>query len=123
MWLTRGPLLVLAEPTFRGFFVGRAVSLLGDGMVGVALSFAVLDLTRSPADLGDVLAARSVPRGGAGLFRGGGRPPRAPPPPPPPPPVWSACVCGALGSRPAPRAPPPPNHHPPPPRHGAGGQD
>ena len=60
MRLTRGPLSVLAEPNFRRFFVGHAVSLLGDGMVGVALSFAVLDLTRSPADLGDVLAARSL---------------------------------------------------------------
>jgi MFS family permease len=51
---------VLAEPNFRRFFVGHAISLLGDGMVGVALSFAVLDLTKSPADLGYVMSARSV---------------------------------------------------------------
>jgi MFS family permease len=70
MRLTRGSLSVLAEPNFRRFFVGHAVSLLGDGMVGVALSFAVLDLTRSPADLGDVLAARSVPMVAVLLFGG-----------------------------------------------------
>jgi MFS family permease len=54
-------LAVLSERNFRRFFVGQSASLLGDGMVGVALAFAVLDLTRSPADLGYVLAARSIP--------------------------------------------------------------
>ena len=39
----------------------RRVSLLGDGMVGVALAFAVLELTGSASDLGIVLAARTVP--------------------------------------------------------------
>ena len=52
---------VLEERNFRQFFVGQSTSLLGDGMVGVALAFAVLDLTGSPADLGYVLAARSIP--------------------------------------------------------------
>jgi MFS family permease len=51
----------LQERQFRLFFIGQTTSLLGDGMVGVALSFAVLDLTGSVADLGFVLAARSVP--------------------------------------------------------------
>jgi MFS family permease len=46
---------------FRLLFVGQAVSLLGDGMLGVALAFAILDLTGSASDLGFVLAARSVP--------------------------------------------------------------
>ncbi|MEA2358225.1 MAG: hypothetical protein QOI62_1485 [Solirubrobacteraceae bacterium] len=36
------------------------VSLLGDGIVPVALAFAVLDLTGSASDLGIVLAARMV---------------------------------------------------------------
>ncbi|WP_242905008.1 MFS transporter [Actinomadura terrae] len=52
---------VLAHRDLRRFLTGQAASLLGDGMVGVALAFAVLDLTGSAADLGLVLAARSVP--------------------------------------------------------------
>ena len=51
----------LRERPFRLLFLGQAVSLLGDGMVGVALAFAVLDLTGSATDLGIVLAARTVP--------------------------------------------------------------
>jgi len=55
------PLGALRERGFRLFFVGQTTSLLGDGMVGVALSFAVLDLTGSVSDLGYVLAARALP--------------------------------------------------------------
>jgi MFS family permease len=51
----------LRHRDFRLLFVGQAVSLLGDGMLGVALAFAILDLTGSASDLGYVLAARSVP--------------------------------------------------------------
>ena len=51
----------LRERPFRLLFLGQAVSLLGDGMVGVALAFAVLELTGSATDLGIVLAARTVP--------------------------------------------------------------
>jgi MFS family permease len=51
----------LGEREYRLFFLGQTTSLLGDGMVGVALSFAVLDLTGSVADLGYVLAAASLP--------------------------------------------------------------
>lgn len=51
---------LLKERNFRLFFIGQSTSLLGDGMISVALAFAVLDLTGSPADLGFVLAARSV---------------------------------------------------------------
>src|SRR5919202_5914480 len=51
----------LRERNFRRFFIGHATSLLGTGMVGVALSFAVLDLTGSVADLGLVLAAQTIP--------------------------------------------------------------
>src|SRR5919202_6942705 len=51
----------LRERNFRRFFIGHATSLLGTGMVGVALSFAVLDLTGSVSDLGLVLAAQTVP--------------------------------------------------------------
>ncbi|MFI9384661.1 MFS transporter [Kutzneria sp. NPDC052558] len=46
---------------FRLFFATYTGSLLGTGMASVALSFAVLGSTGSPADLGYVLAARIVP--------------------------------------------------------------
>jgi MFS family permease len=39
---------------------GRTVSFLGNGMAPIALAFAVLDLSGSPADLGLVMAARAV---------------------------------------------------------------
>jgi predicted MFS family arabinose efflux permease len=54
-------LQVLREREYRLFFLGQAVSLLGDGMVNVALAFAVLDLTGSASELGLVLAARMLP--------------------------------------------------------------
>ena len=43
-------------------FLGRVVSFLGSGMAPIALAFAVLELTGSKADLGLVLAARSLPQ-------------------------------------------------------------
>src|SRR5579884_4040046 len=56
-WPARGP---FQERDFRLFLVGQAISLLGSGMVSVALAFAVLDLTGSVADLGFVLGAETV---------------------------------------------------------------
>src|SRR5712691_10641160 len=56
-----GRLAVLREREFRLLFLGQTASLLGDGVVPGALSFAVLNLTGSVADLGFVLAARSAP--------------------------------------------------------------
>jgi MFS family permease len=41
-------------------FFGRTISLVGDGIAAVAIAFAVLDLTGSAADLGIVLAGRSL---------------------------------------------------------------
>src|SRR6476469_5727615 len=46
---------------FRALFAAHVVSVLGDGLVGVALAFAVLELTGSAADLGLVMLARLVP--------------------------------------------------------------
>jgi MFS family permease len=54
-------LAALRERPFRLLFMGQAASLLGDGMVSVALAFAVLGLTGSATDLGIVLAARTIP--------------------------------------------------------------
>jgi hypothetical protein len=50
---------VLRERPFRLVFGAQVVSLVGDGILPVALAFAVLDLTGSATDLGLVLAART----------------------------------------------------------------
>jgi MFS family permease len=52
---------VLDEPEFRRLYFARAFSQLGDGLLPVALAFAVLEVDPSPSALGFVLAARSVP--------------------------------------------------------------
>jgi MFS family permease len=51
----------LRERQFRLLFTGQIVSLFGDALTGVALAFAVLDLTGSATDLGYVFAAKTVP--------------------------------------------------------------
>ena len=61
---------VLRLRDFRLAFGASLASLLGDGMVPVALSFAVLDLTGSATDLGLVLAARSAALVGSLLIGG-----------------------------------------------------
>jgi len=57
--LRTGP---LGERSFRLLFLGRTTSNVGNAFATVALAFAVLDLTGSKADLGYVLAARSLPQ-------------------------------------------------------------
>ena len=52
---------VLRLRNFRNLFIGEAVSLLGDGLFPVALTFGVLDLHDSGTDVGLVLAAFSLP--------------------------------------------------------------
>ena len=52
---------VLRYREFRLLFGGQLVSLFGDGLFAVALSFAVLDETGSKSGLGIVLAAGSLP--------------------------------------------------------------
>jgi hypothetical protein len=61
---------VLGLRDFRLVFGAALVSLLGDGMVPVALTFAVLDLTGSATDLGLVLAARTLALVGSLLIGG-----------------------------------------------------
>lgn len=56
-WL--GP---LSERTFLFLFAGRTISMLGSTVAPVALAFAVVGLTGSPADLGLVLAASFLPQ-------------------------------------------------------------
>jgi MFS family permease len=57
--LRSGP---LGERPFRLLFLGRTTSFIGNAFANVALAFAVLELTGSKADLGYVLAARSLPQ-------------------------------------------------------------
>ena len=57
---TSGRLAVLRLHDLRFVFCSTLVSSLGDGIVGVALAFAVLDLTGSATDLGIVMAARMI---------------------------------------------------------------
>jgi MFS family permease len=54
----RGP---FGQREFRLLFLGRTTSFAGTAFANVALAFAVLELTGSKADLGYVLAARSLP--------------------------------------------------------------
>jgi MFS family permease len=51
-------------------FSASLVSQFGDGVINVALAFAVLDLTGSASDLGIVIAARTVAQVSALLFGG-----------------------------------------------------
>lgn len=59
--MRRSPAMsALRERNFRLLFIGQSVSALGNALVPVALAFAILDLTRSPADLGYVLGAEAA---------------------------------------------------------------
>jgi MFS family permease len=60
----RSPLsqLSVLSPPFRGFFLGRLVSLLGSAMTPVALAFAVLNASGRPGDLGIILACQIIPQ-------------------------------------------------------------
>jgi MFS family permease len=51
---------VLRERDLRLVFSASAISDLGDGVVTVAVTFAVLDLTHSATDIGIVLACRTI---------------------------------------------------------------
>ena len=53
--------MLLGEREFRLLFGAQAVSLLGDGMVRVALAFAVLEAGGSASDVGMVFAIQLVP--------------------------------------------------------------
>ncbi|MFE1317536.1 MFS transporter [Kitasatospora phosalacinea] len=62
---------LLHHPAFRRFLLGRAVSQLGSATAPVALAFAVLDASAGrAADLGTVLAVRTVPLLGLMLIGG-----------------------------------------------------
>lgn len=55
-----GRLGALAERNYRLFFSSTTISALGDGVAQIALVFAVLDISSSPASIGIVLAARQA---------------------------------------------------------------
>jgi MFS family permease len=61
--VTRGdPPTILADRSFRRYFVGQTLSGFGSALSSVALAFAVLSLSSSPSALGLVLAASKVPQ-------------------------------------------------------------
>jgi Major Facilitator Superfamily len=53
--------VIRANRDFRLLFGSQAVSLLGDGMINVALAFAVLEVSGSASAVGLVFAARTLP--------------------------------------------------------------
>ncbi len=61
---------VLRLRDFRRVFLAQSVSVFGDGITPVALTFAVLGLTGSGTDLGLVLAAQSLPLAALALVGG-----------------------------------------------------
>ncbi|MBF4578181.1 MFS transporter [Frigoribacterium sp. VKM Ac-2530] len=63
----RGP---PAHRAFRWLLAARTTSILGNAVAPIAVAFAVLDLTGSAADLGLVVAARSVANVAVLLFGG-----------------------------------------------------
>ena len=66
----RRRLAVLRGRDFRRVFLAQSVSVVGDGITPVALTFAVLGLTGSGTDLGVVLAAQSLPLAALALVGG-----------------------------------------------------
>jgi MFS family permease len=63
-------LALLAHRRFAYFFTGRTISTIGSSMAGIALTFAVLDLSDSASALGLVLAAHTIPMVGFMLVGG-----------------------------------------------------
>lgn len=55
---------------FRLLWSGTVLSLVGDGLAGIALTWLALQLTGSPLATGGVLAASAIPRGALGILGG-----------------------------------------------------
>ena len=65
-----GPREALRHRAFVALVAGRTISVLGNALASIAITFAVLDLTGSATDLGLVLAARTLPQALFLLFGG-----------------------------------------------------
>ncbi len=57
----RSTLRVLRHPGLLRFLTGRVLSLLGSSMAPLAISFAILDHSGTATQVGEVLAAQSIP--------------------------------------------------------------
>ena len=68
--VSAGRLGLLRIRAFRNVFLAQSISVFGDGITPVALTFAVLGLTGSGTDLGLVLAAQSLPLAALALVGG-----------------------------------------------------
>lgn len=60
----------LQERQFRLLWLGRTTSAIGDGLIGVALAFAVIHETGSAADLGVVMTCFTLGRAGLVVVAG-----------------------------------------------------
>ena len=65
-----GRFALLKLRDYRNVFIAQSISVFGDGITPIALTFAVLDLTGSGTDLGLVLAAQSLPLAALALVGG-----------------------------------------------------
>jgi len=66
----RSTLRVLRHPGLLRFLTGRVMSLLGSSMAPLAIAFAILDHSGTATQVGEVLAAQSVPLVGFLVFGG-----------------------------------------------------
>lgn len=66
----RSRLGALQERQFRLLWLGRTTSAIGDGLIGVALAFAVIHETGSAADLGVVMTCFTLGRAGLVVVAG-----------------------------------------------------
>jgi len=68
--VSAGRLGLLRIRDFRNVFLAQSISVFGDGITPVALTFAVLGLTGCATDLGLVLTAQSLPLAALALVGG-----------------------------------------------------
>jgi len=61
LWVGRATFASLANPNYRLYFTGQAISLVGSWMQMIAQSWLVLSLTGSSVDLGFVVALQALP--------------------------------------------------------------
>jgi hypothetical protein len=57
----RQALAPLHERNFAWFFASQFVNIAGSMMAGIALAFAILEISDSASAIGQVLAARTIP--------------------------------------------------------------
>ncbi len=59
--MARGTFAALANPNYRKFFAGQAISLVGTWIQSVAIAWLILEITGSPASIGLAVALQFLP--------------------------------------------------------------